>query len=214
MPTTTNAAPTAYRSPIRSDLRLRARDPRRPMRAVIILTVAVLACGMAAPTAGSKTPATAVTIAADPHFAIPISLLEEHAGLYSAFETASRMPGETGRAARYVAALLVPHVAKEQRIAYPLLRLLPMLVDGKAEPWMAELLPLAAQLRAEWQALKDEHVAIGRALDVLQAEAWAEEQSQYAFLAERLRRHIQTEEEVLFPAALVTAEYLRGRLSP
>jgi hypothetical protein len=213
MRTTTNASPTAYTPPIEPDLRLRGRDPRWPMSAAIILTVAVLACGMSDATAGSKNPATTVTTAAAPHFAIPISLLEEHAGLYSGFETASRMPGETGRAARHVAALLAPHVAKEQRIAYPLLRLLPMLVDGKAEPWMAELLPLAAQLRAEWQALKDEHVAIGRALDVLKAEAWAEEQSQYAFLAERLRRHIQTEEEILFPAALVTAEYLRGRLN-
>jgi hypothetical protein len=214
MSTTTNAAATAYTSPIEPGLRLRPGDRRRPMRAATILTVAVLACGMAGPTVGSKTRATTVTIAADPHFAIPISLLEEHAGLYSGFETASRIPGETGRAARHVAALLVPHVAKEQGIAYPLLRLLPMLVDGRAEPWMAELLPLAVQLRTEWQALKDEHVAIGRALDVLKAEAWAEGQPQYAFLAERLRRHIQTEEEILFPAALVTAEYLRGRLSP
>jgi hypothetical protein len=214
MPTTTNAAPTAYTSPTEPDLRLRPRDQRRPMRAATILTVAMLACGMVDPTLGSKTRATTVTTAADPHFAIPISLLEEHAGLYSGFEAASRMPGETGRVARHVAALLVPHFAKEQRIAYPLLRLLPMLVDGKAEPWMAEMLPLAAQLRTELQALKDEHVAIGRALNVLKAEAWAEGHSQYAFLAERLRRHIQTEEEVLFPAALVTAEYLHGHLSP
>jgi hypothetical protein len=119
MPTTTNnAAATTYTSPIEPDRRVRAPDQRRPMRAATILTIAVLACGMADPTVGSKTRAMTVTIAEAPHFAIPISLLKEHAGLYSGFEAASRMPGETGRAARHVAALLVPHVAKEQRITF------------------------------------------------------------------------------------------------
>jgi hypothetical protein len=42
------------------------------MRAATILTVAVLACGMAGPTLGSNTRATTVTIGADRHFAIPI----------------------------------------------------------------------------------------------------------------------------------------------
>jgi hypothetical protein len=148
-----------------------------------------------------------------PHFAIPISLLEEHAELYTAFETAGRLPGETGAAARRVIALRAPHVAKEQRVAYPLLRLLPLLEQGKAEPWMAELLPLADQLRAALPSLKQEHMAITRALEALRTEAWAEGHPEYAFLAQRLKHHLRIEEEILYPAALVTAECVRGRLS-
>jgi hypothetical protein len=148
-----------------------------------------------------------------PHFAIPISLLEEHAELYTAFETASRLSGETGAAARRVIALRAQHVAKEQRVAYPLLRLLPLLEQGKAEPWMAELLPLADELRAALPSLKQEHMAIMRALEGLRTEAWAEGHPEYAFLAQRLKHHLRIEEEILFPAALVTAECVRARLS-
>lgn len=149
----------------------------------------------------------------NPHFAIPISLLEEHAELYTAFEAASRVPGETGAAARRVIALRTAHVEKEQRVAYPLLRLLPMLEQDKAEPWMAELLPLADQLRAALPSLKKEHVAITRALADLRREAWAEGHPEYAFLAQRLKHHLRIEEEILYPAALVTADCVRGQLA-
>jgi hypothetical protein len=145
-----------------------------------------------------------------PHFAIPLSLLEEHAELYTSFEAAARVSGETGPAARRVIALRTRHVEKEHRIAYPLLRLMPMLGKDPVEPWMIELLPLADQLRAALPDLKREHVEIVRALDALHTAAWAEGHPEYAFLAQRLKHHIRIEEEILYPAALVTAEYVRG----
>lgn len=142
-------------------------------------------------------------------FAVPVSLLEEHAELYTAFENAARLPGKTGAAAKRVIALRAPHVEKEQRIAYPLLRLLPMLENGPVEPWMTELLPLAGELRAALPELKREHVEILRALEVMRTEAWAEGHPEHAFLAQRLKHHIRMEEDILYPAALVTAEYVR-----
>ena len=110
-------------------------------------------------------------------------------------------------------ALRTAHAAKEQRVAYPLLRLLSLLEKGKAEPWMAELLPLADELRAALPSLKQEHVAITRALEELRTEAWAEGHPEHAFLAQRLKHHLRIEEEILYPAALVTAECVRARLS-
>jgi hypothetical protein len=92
------------------------------------------------------------------------------------------------------------------------LRLLPLIDQGEAEPWMAELLPLADELRAALPTLKQEHRAIREALEALRTEAWAEEHREYAFLAQRLKHHLQIEEEILYPAALVTAECVRGRL--
>jgi hypothetical protein len=190
------------------------RDLDRPQLArwVGILVVAGFVSVLPNPSSGMAG-GRQVEAGASPHFAIPISLLEEHAELYTAFETASRVPDETGAAARRVIALRGAHVAKEQRVAYPLLRLLPLLEKGKAEPWMAELLPLADQLRAELPSLKQEHVAIARALEALRTEAWAEGHQEYAFLAQRLKHHLRIEEEILYPAALVTAECVRGRLS-
>jgi hypothetical protein len=177
------------------------------------LMLAGFVYGLPNPVRGSEAAGQPATSNA-PHFAIPISLLEEHAELYTAFETASRLPGETGAAARRVVALRRAHVEREQRIAYPLLRLLPLIAEGKAEPWMAELLPLANELRAALPELKKEHKAIREALDVLRFEARSEGHPEYAFLAQRLAHHLRIEEEILFPAALVTAECVRARLQP
>jgi hypothetical protein len=181
------------------------------LRWACVLVFAGFAYGLPNPMKGSEAARQPGTTAA-PHFAIPISLLEEHAELHTAFETASRLPGETGAAARRVVALRRPHVEREQRIAYPLLRLLPMLEQGKTEPWMRELLPLADELRAALPTLKLEHKAIREALTRMRTEAWAEGHPEYAFLAQRLWHHLHVEEEILFPAALVTAECVRARL--
>lgn len=176
-----------------------------------ILIVAGFVFALPNPIAGSG---TARQPAADtgPRFAIPMSLLEEHAELHTAFEAAGQMPGATGAAARRVIALRRAHVEREQRVAYPLLRLLPFIAEGKVEPWMIELLPLADQLRAALPVLKQEHAAIRQALETLRTEAWAEGHPEHAFLAQRLKHHVQMEEEVFFPAALVTADYVRARL--
>lgn len=95
--------------------------------------------------------------------------------------------------------------------AYPLLRLLPMIGNGPVEPWMTELLPLADRLRAALPELKREHVELLRAIEVLHTAAWAEGHPEYAFLAQRLKHHIRMEEEILYPAALVTAAYVRAQ---
>lgn len=191
--------------------RRRVLARQRLLRWTCVLVFAGFAYGLPNPVTGSEGARQPATSAA-PRFAIPLSLLEEHAELHTAFEAASRMPGQTGVAARRVVALRRPHVEREQRIAYPLLRLLPLIDRGKAEPWMAELLPLADQLRAALPTLEREHRAIREALEVLRTEAWAEGHPEYAFLAQRLKHHLQIEEEILYPAALVTAECVRGRL--
>jgi hypothetical protein len=186
---------------------------QRLLRWTCVLILASFAYGLPNPVTGSEA-ARQPGAATATHFAIPLSLLEEHASLHTAFETASKLPGETGAAARRVIALRRPHVEREQRIAYPLLRLLPFIAQGEADAWMSELLPLADELRAALPTLKREHTAIRQALELLRTEAWAEGHPEYAFLAQRLAHHLRIEEEILFPAALVTAECVRARLQP
>lgn len=144
-----------------------------------------------------------------PTFAIPASVLADLAELHTGIEQATRAGGMTADAAERVMAILEGHYARERRDAFPLLRLLPALSAGRVEPWMTELLPVADRLRAELRNLREDHVALAFTLKQLADAAWAEDQPQYAFLAERLRRQNQLEEEVLYPAALVAADYVR-----
>ena len=142
-------------------------------------------------------------------FPIPMSLVQEHAELNTALNAAAALPGETGAAARRVLALITPHMREEQRRVFPFLNLLPMLGKQQIEPWMAELLPLADRLRGDIETLTRAHAPIRNALDDLSVVAWREGHQEYAFLAGRIRQHIQMEEEILYPAALVVSDYLR-----
>ncbi len=147
-------------------------------------------------------------------FPIPLSLLEEHAELHTALETAARLPGETGAAARKVLVIITPHFQQEQRHVFPLLRVLPTLVAGQIEPGMADLLPVADRLRTDLDGYLREHLELAGALDELSTAAWRENHEEYAFLAERIRRHERIEREVLYPAAQLVGEWLRQRFPP
>jgi len=147
-------------------------------------------------------------------FPIPMSLVQEHAEVTTALNAAAKLPGDTGAAARRVLALVAPHMKDEQRRIFPLLYVLPMLGDHGPEPWMADLLPLADRLRTDIATIRAAHAPIRNALDDLNLVAWSEGHQEYAFLALRIRQHIQMEEEILYPTALVVGDYLRLRLSP
>jgi len=158
--------------------------------------------------------ATPVTwqAAPEPHRPIPQSLLEEHAELHTSLEVAVQVGGPIGDAARQVLAVVEPHMAREQRVALPPLRLLPRLASGEMGTDMTAMLAVTEQLRTELPTLRKEHVAIKRALEVLWAAAWGEGKPEYAFLAQRINHHVEVDEEVLYPAALVVGDYLRLRL--
>jgi hypothetical protein len=147
-------------------------------------------------------------------FPIPMSLVQEHAELNTALTAAANLPGETGVAARRVLTLVTPHMKDEQRKVFPLLYLLPLIGTQGVEPWMAELLPIADRSRAAIDAMHRAHGAIRSALDELNLAAWREGHQEYTFLALRIRQHIQMEEEILYPAALVVGDYLRLKFPP
>ena len=145
----------------------------------------------------------------EPHRPIPLSLLEEHAELDASVKEAVRGGGAVGEAARDVLDVLAPHMAREQQLALPPLRLLPRLANHDIDANMADLAAVSERLRAELPALRREHVAIQRALETLWTTAWAEGRPEYAVLAQRVNRHLRVDEEVLYPAALVAGDYAR-----
>ncbi len=175
-------------------------------RALVVLGAAALVVS-SAPVPSDDQPAGR-------RYALPMSLVEEHAETYGTLQQASSFGGELGVAARALSALLEPHVEKEHRFALSMLKVLPPLSRGEITADMEEWLLAATLLRAELETLKREHRAIAVAADQFSRAAWAERRPEYALTAQRVVRHMRMEEEVLYPAAMVAGDYLRLKLGP
>jgi hypothetical protein len=70
---------------------------------------------------------------------------------------------------------------------------------------------MASQLRAELPRMLEEHARIRAAVAELRAAARAESAAPEEELADALALHAQTEEEVLYPAAMLVGELIRAR---
>jgi hemerythrin superfamily protein len=77
---------------------------------------------------------------------------------------------------------------------------------------MAEALDLTERLEAELPAMLAEHKAIVSALTQLQQAAVRAKRDDIVQFAQALIQHARTEEEVMYPAALLVGRYLRARL--
>lgn len=140
---------------------------------------------------------------------IPAPLKEEHEELHADLVKATRSGGRTGEAAKAVAEALHPHFVKEEEYALPPLGLLSDLAQGKLDPAMLNVLTMTEKLEAELPTMLEEHKAVVAALMKLTEAADAENKPEVARFAEKLILHAQTEEQVLYPAALLVGRYLR-----
>jgi hypothetical protein len=146
-------------------------------------------------------------------FKIPHPLKLEHEELHAELVKATQAAGKLGEAARAVAQTLHPHFVKEEEYALPPLGLLPLLTEGKMTPEMGDVLLLTNRLQTELRQMLAEHKAIVAALQHLAEVAKQEEKLEYARFAEKLMLHAQTEEEVLYPTAILIGEYVKLRLN-
>lgn len=145
-------------------------------------------------------------------FEIPELLTLEHQELHETLARAGREPGSVGAAARRVAELLHPHFVKEEQFALPPLSLLQRLARGEVTAEMKDVLPLTERLERELPRMLEEHKGIVNALDGLVAAARSAGKLEYAEFALDLIRHAQTEEQLLYPAAILAGRYVRARL--
>jgi hypothetical protein len=144
-------------------------------------------------------------------FEIPKPLQVEHAELHEKLVKATREPGAVGEAAREVARLLHPHFVREEEFALPPLALLERLARGEVREDMAAVLPMTRRLKAELPQMLAEHRRIVDALDKLRAAARAAGRLEHERFAEALVLHAQTEEQVLYPAAILAGEFVEHR---
>jgi hypothetical protein len=145
-------------------------------------------------------------------FEIPPPLRSEHEELHARLVKATEQPGAVGEAAREVARLLHPHFIREEKFALPPLALLAEIARSGVRPEMAEVLTMTRQLEAELPAMLAEHAQIVHALDGLRAAAREAKQPQHERFAEALVLHAQTEELVLYPAAILVGRHVARSL--
>lgn len=146
-------------------------------------------------------------------FEIPLPLRQEHEELHDDLRRATQAAGEVGEAARTLARLMHPHFVKEDEIALPPLGLLEKLAAGKFDAGMAGVVDLTGRLRAELPAMLAEHRTIVAALERLAQAAERAGRGDIVAFAHKLTLHAQTEEQVMYPAALLVGEFVRQRVA-
>jgi hypothetical protein len=142
----------------------------------------------------------------------PKSLKIEHDHLHDDLSSAIAKGGRTGEAARMVATRLHPHFLHEEEFAIPPLGLLAALSQDESSvpPELArKAVTLTDRLASELPHMLAEHREIVDALASLVAAAKEEGNHEVAHFAEKLMLHAQTEEEVLYPAAIILGRYLK-----
>lgn len=144
---------------------------------------------------------------------IPASLQAEHKELHEELVRLTKVGGKTGEAAKAVANALHSHFRNEEELAMPPLGLLRALVDGPVRPEMAKVVDLTDKLKRELPEMLKEHEAIVGALRALAEAGKQENKPQAQQFAEKLTQHAKSEEEVLYPAAILVGEYVKLKLN-
>ena len=143
---------------------------------------------------------------------IPQPLKLEHEELHGELVRATKAGGKTADAAKAVAKVLHDHFVKEEEFALPPIGLLSVLAQGKADQEMRSVLSMTDRLKGELPDMLREHKAVVTALKKLMAAAKKEKKPEHAHFAVKLMLHAKTEEEVLYPAAILVGEYLKLKL--
>jgi hypothetical protein len=139
-------------------------------------------------------------------------LKSEHEELHAELAEATKERGRTGEAARSVARILHPHFVKEEEYALPPLGILTQLALGEITPDMKSVLKMTDRLKRELPQMLEEHKAIVTALVKLSDAAREEGKTEYSSFSTKLTLHAQTEEQVLYPAAILIGEYVKMKL--
>jgi hypothetical protein len=145
---------------------------------------------------------------------IPASLKVEHDELHAELVSLTKAPGRVGDAARNVATLLHPHFVKEEEYALPPLGLLATVAQGTVMPAMRAVFAMTDRLKRELPEMLAEHRVVVAALEKLAEAGKAEKRTDAERFAEKLRLHAETEEQVLYPAAILVGEYVKAHLGP
>ena len=143
---------------------------------------------------------------------IPDSIKAEHEELHQRLAEAMKAGGETGQKASDLSKLMSPHFAKEELFALPPLSLLPQISAGKVNQDMKDIVPLTDELKAQLPEMLKEHKAIVGALNELRFAAKKEKRPEIVRFTEELKHHAETEEQILYPTAILIGDLVKMKL--
>lgn len=143
---------------------------------------------------------------------VPIALKLDHDELRAELDKALKEKGPVGAAARELASVVLPHMAREEKIAFPPLGLLAQLASGDVKAEMAAVLPLISEFISGHDALRAEHQRISFKLQILLEAAKKEGNDEYTQFAYRGMVHERIEEAVIYPTIVLIGKYIRQQL--
>jgi hypothetical protein len=186
-----------------------------PASSWILIATALLGIGLISPgTLAAQASKTEAHAHSPSKFSIPEAIRAEHTEIHEQLVAATKAQGEVGEAARNLAAVLDPHFQREEEIALPPLALLAPLSRGEFNPEMRDVLPMTDALRAELPRMLEEHKAIEAATTRMGQVAKAEGNLAVERLAHTLKLHAQSEEQILYPTALLVGDIVRSHFAP
>jgi len=141
---------------------------------------------------------------------VPASLRLEHVQLREQIYALAKQNNDLGAASHTVMEIFYMHAIKEEERVFPALDALPLLAAGKITDSMRLLKGIADEMKAGlYEELLEDHKAIVEPLNDIARSARDQGRMEFVEFAERFILHAQMEEEMLYPAALITAEYFQ-----
>jgi hemerythrin-like domain-containing protein len=138
----------------------------------------------------------------------------EHEELHGQLVKATKEGGKVSEAAKAVADVLHPHFEKEEEYALPPLGLLSSLLSEQEEDKITQEMKndailMTDKLKADLSNMIEEHNEIVAALNNLIDVSKNENKIEFVQFAEKLKLHAKTEEQVLYPTAILIGKYLK-----
>lgn len=143
----------------------------------------------------------------------PGSMKAQHEEIIQDLTQYAARGAPTAAAARNVLELMTPHLKKEEELVFPLLALLPDVSEGRFSGDMTSAIAAADRLRAERDALFDEHAEIQAAVGELIFAGQDTSEQRVVDLAGRIAAHAMSEIEIVEPAAVLVGDTVRRQLA-
>ena len=176
------------------------------MRKAAFALLAIAAAGVAASTNAQP--------ALDVHHEIPQSQALEHQENLDRLTALSAHPGKVGEIARKAVDMFKAHNARETDYILPPLVLLPFLADGKVTPDMQWALDMADKVKANREAIFEEHAGMIEVLNELQLAGQQAHDEEAVDFARGAATDALNDVEILEPTVMMIGEVLRARLAP
>ena len=140
----------------------------------------------------------------------PDSLVMAHDILERELELALDVGGLAGVVAKNTAKALNVHFREEEDTVFPLISLIPSLPGGRPLPEAEDVQILKYRLEAAMPGLLEDHRIIMETFNDIADASRKGDGGRLARFSDLLQLHTRTEEQILYPAAILTGETLEA----